>query len=465
MKIRAEDIPPHIHEIVKRLVESGHSAQIVGGAVRDLLLGQRPKDFDIITSARPPQIKSLFRRCYLIGRRFRLALVHTHRPEHHVTEVVTYRDSGDDKNNAAVLQEGSGRLLADNAYGTLDTDVWRRDFTINALYYDPIKDRIIDRVEGLEDIKKRCVRMIGPDVRQRLREDPLRAVRAVRFAVHASCDIESELARRLPEARPWLDDIPRARLGLELSKIFTSPRALGIFSGLLEHKLIDAMLPGCVLDSFVPGKAPQMLALLKDIDAKMRDDEAAQADNGEGEANAALAPFPRYLGEELRAAAFYLPLLLERCEDIGSIEKTQAAINEIYPQVLCPTERSQRGMVAAIWRNLPRIFFLRQRSMKRFVDHNFFPATWYLYRRGVRDGLWPMDKAVSSWEEFMASHRGEEVLARVHKLNKRHGESRTHAESERRYAPKASKRPLVGEGGSRRRGRGGRSRRRRGGAS
>ena len=271
MSIRPDDIPVHIRSIIERLVEGGHSAQIVGGAVRDILLGAKPKDFDVITSAHPQHVRKLFRRCHLVGRRFRLALVHTYHPRHHVTEVATYRDNSDDVDSEDVQYEDSGRMLSDNAFGTIDTDACRRDFTINALYYDVLEDLLIDKVGGLDDIDNRLVRMIGDDVQLRLREDPLRAVRAVRFACNHGIDIEPSLAALLPESRPWLDAIPRARIGLELSKIFSSQRTLDILDGLSRYGLLDVMVPEIIEDTFIPGKAQTMRDMLNNLDAHAHD--------------------------------------------------------------------------------------------------------------------------------------------------------------------------------------------------
>ncbi|MDH3469091.1 MAG: polynucleotide adenylyltransferase PcnB, partial [Gammaproteobacteria bacterium] len=163
-------------EVLDRLNNAGYASQLVGGCVRDLYLGHSPKDFDVATAAHPEQVREVFRRARLIGRRFKLVHVRAGRE---IIEVSTYRSSP-----GAVAHEDRtehGRLLRDNVYGVQDDDVWRRDFTINALYYDHRKRHIVDYVGGVADLDAGVVRMIG-NAKERCREDPVRALRAIRFA-------------------------------------------------------------------------------------------------------------------------------------------------------------------------------------------------------------------------------------------------------------------------------------------
>jgi len=176
--VSRSDISENALKVLYRLKNAGYQAYLVGGGVRDILLGLKPKDFDIATDAHPEQVRELFRNCRLIGRRFRLAHVHFGRE---IIEVSTFRAS----HNDAVDGEGheeDGRIIRDNVYGTLDEDVWRRDFTVNALYYNIEDYSIVDYVGGLEDIQNKQLRLIGiPE--DRYREDPVRMLRAVRFAI------------------------------------------------------------------------------------------------------------------------------------------------------------------------------------------------------------------------------------------------------------------------------------------
>lgn len=229
--------------VVERLQKAGYQAYAVGGCVRDLLLDLPPKDFDVATSATPEQVRAEFRNARIIGRRFRLVHVHFGRE---IIEVATFRanhgvDDADEDSNRAAHHE-SGRILRDNVYGTLEDDAQRRDFTINALYYDPVTERILDYANGVPDIRNRLVRLIG-DPRKRYLEDPVRMLRAVRFAAKLDFDIEKHSAAPLRELAPLLRDIPAARLFEEVLKLFLAGRAERTFELLLHYDLFAPLFP------------------------------------------------------------------------------------------------------------------------------------------------------------------------------------------------------------------------------
>lgn len=223
--------------VLYKLQDAGYEAYLVGGCVRDLLLGREPKDFDVATSAEPDQVKAVFRNCRLIGRRFRLAHVYFGRE---LIEVATFRSSGESNEGERVLKDG--QLLRDNLYGTLEEDVIRRDFTVNALYYTVKGFSVVDYVNGMEDHKAGLLRMIG-DPDKRYREDPVRMLRAVRFAVKLGFDIEEESAKLIPELAPLLADIPSARLYDELLKLFLSGYSLQAFEQLRHYHLFEQLFP------------------------------------------------------------------------------------------------------------------------------------------------------------------------------------------------------------------------------
>ncbi len=176
--VRPEQVSAGARQVTRRLKEAGFKAFVVGGAVRDLMLGIRPKDFDIATDAHPEQVKPLFRRAFVIGRRFRLVHVHA---GGEVVEVSTFRAA-----QADGAADEHGRLISDNVYGTQGEDAARRDFTINALYYDPETNEVWDYVGGVKDVRARRLKLIGPPV-TRYREDPVRMLRAVRLAAKLGC--------------------------------------------------------------------------------------------------------------------------------------------------------------------------------------------------------------------------------------------------------------------------------------
>ncbi|HEX2494316.1 MAG TPA: polynucleotide adenylyltransferase PcnB [Steroidobacter sp.] len=253
-------------KVLYRLREAGFQAFLVGGAVRDLLLGLHPKDFDVATNAHPDQVKQLFRNCRLIGRRFHLAHV---RFGYEIIEVATFRaahtpideDNSVDEAGHRVLDE-RGRILRDNLYGTIEEDVWRRDFTANALYYNIADFSVWDYVGGFEDAKAKVLRLIG-DPETRYREDPVRMLRAVRFAAKLGFTIHPDTAAPIPKLAWMLDAVPPARLFDEVNKMFLAGSARKAFEllyrlGLLEHLFPDLAR---VIHEFPDSPALQVLRI------------------------------------------------------------------------------------------------------------------------------------------------------------------------------------------------------------
>jgi poly(A) polymerase len=204
-------------KVLYRLKDAGYQAFLVGGGVRDLLLGRRPKDFDIATDARPEQVKALFRNSRLIGRRFRLAHVRFGRE---IIEVATFRASGQDQeSDQRQLCNETGRIISDNLYGTIEEDAWRRDFTVNALYYNIADYSIWAFAGGLDDLKAKRLRLIG-DAQRRYREDPGRMLRAARFAAKLQFDVDEDAADPIAALAELIDGVPPARLFDEFLKMF-----------------------------------------------------------------------------------------------------------------------------------------------------------------------------------------------------------------------------------------------------
>jgi poly(A) polymerase len=225
-------------KVLYRLNKAGYQAYLVGGGVRDLLLGREPKDFDVATDARPEEVKSVFGNCRLIGRRFRLAHVHFGRE---IIEVATFRSSKDGIEEGERQQE-NGMLLSDNVYGTLEEDAQRRDFTINALYYSVEDFSVIDFAAGLVDLRKGVIRLLG-DPESRYREDPVRLLRAVRFAAKLGFVIEAKTEAPMARLAHLLQDVPAARLFEEVLKLFLAGSALATFEKLRHHQLFGQLFP------------------------------------------------------------------------------------------------------------------------------------------------------------------------------------------------------------------------------
>jgi poly(A) polymerase len=251
--VSRSNISPGTLKVLYTLRDAGHEAYMVGGGVRDLLAGLRPKDFDVATSALPEEVKRLFRSCRLVGRRFLIAHV---RMGDEIIEVTTFRGPITDSHE----RDETGRILSDNVYGSLETDAFRRDFTINALYYDIRDFAIVDFAGGMEDMRLRHLRLIG-DPELRYREDPVRMLRAVRIANKLRFAIAPESAAPIHRLAPLLREIPPARLFDEVLKIFLSRDAWLNLEGLRRHGLFIHLLP--LTDEALDADDPTAAALLR----------------------------------------------------------------------------------------------------------------------------------------------------------------------------------------------------------
>ena len=277
--------------VVRTLKEAGHEAYIVGGAVRDLLLGLKPKDFDVATSATPEQVKQLFRRAFIIGRRFRIVhVVFGRGREHEVIEVSTFRANVDNaaaehvngnertaKSQLAGMKhavDASGRVLRDNVWGTQEQDAARRDFTVNAMYYDPESRVLVDYHGGMQDAQKKRIRMIG-DAATRYREDPVRIIRAVRFGAKLSrlgFALDPKTAKPLLEAEPLLAEVPQSRLFDEMLKLLQTGHAVASVEQLKKLGLARGIYP--LLDLVVErAEQPFVKAALLDTDRRVGEDK------------------------------------------------------------------------------------------------------------------------------------------------------------------------------------------------
>ncbi|HEX7435184.1 MAG TPA: polynucleotide adenylyltransferase PcnB, partial [Caldimonas sp.] len=260
-------VDAHAVKVVSTLAGAGFEAYIVGGAVRDLLLGLRPKDFDIATNATPEEVKGLFRRAFIIGRRFRIVHVvfgrgRQDRGLSEVIEVSTFRASvdaaaseqveGNEKTSKTAMAgkshvvDASGRVLRDNVWGPQIEDAARRDFTINAMYYDPVREIVVDYHGGIKDAKKKLLRMIG-DPATRYREDPVRIIRVVRFAAKLGFEIEPKTRAPIKEMAALLDNVPQSRTFDEMIKLLQTGHALASIVELKKQGLHRGVFP--VLDA------------------------------------------------------------------------------------------------------------------------------------------------------------------------------------------------------------------------
>lgn len=274
-QISKNQLNKNVLSILVKLKNAGFEAYIVGGGVRDLLLGYKPKDFDIATDARPEQVRSLFKNCRIIGRRFRLAHIYFGRE---IIEVATFRATPEPEKNTKHTKNTNntnntidknadhvsieGRIIRDNVYGSLDDDIWRRDFTINALYYDAIEEIIIDYCNGFDDLKNHSIKILGePEIRYT--EDPVRMLRAIRFSAKLDFTIDQTTLKPIKnfEYINQLDHIPSARLFEEYNKLFLSGHSEKSFYLLKEHNLLGKLFP-YTATNIIEEKYPEHLSFI-----------------------------------------------------------------------------------------------------------------------------------------------------------------------------------------------------------
>ena len=329
-KISARDIDPDALTVLNRLHSHGFTAYLVGGGVRDILLGRAPKDFDVATDARPNQIKRLFRNAFVIGRRFRLALVRfgekqietaTFRRDPEPDETGAAQEPGPDPDAAGALYQAS-----DNVFGTPEEDAMRRDFTVNALFYDPFEDRVIDYAGGLRDLRKKVLRSIG-DPNVRFREDPVRMLRAVRLSSRLGFTIHTDSLAAMEKHADEILAASRPRLFEEILRLFTFAKSEEAFRRLQDTGLMAKLLPD--ISDYVSRTGGRRSPLWRYLSAL----DAAFAAGLETENRSD----PHYVQENaLRLAALLAPLYRERCASGGGAAPISIAEELVAETVVQP---------------------------------------------------------------------------------------------------------------------------------
>ncbi|MDR7193825.1 poly(A) polymerase [Luteimonas terrae] len=391
--ISRRQISQNALRVLYRLHEAGHQAYLVGGAVRDVLVGLTPKDFDIATDATPEQVKGLFRNCRLIGRRFRLAHVVFGRE---IIEVATFRANVDDGSGDREVHDG-GRLLRDNVYGTIEDDAVRRDFTANALYYAIADFSVRDYTGGFEDVQNRVMRLIGdPDTRYR--EDPVRMLRAVRLAAKLDFTIEPGTAEPIPRLAALLGEAAPARLFEECLKLFLSGHAVASFEGLERHGLLSALFPesAAALASNRSGALRSMvLAGLASTDARVAAGDPVS---------------PAFLFATLLWPAFCRAWMKLQADGVQPVEAQRRAADRVTLHQVTTVALPRRFSLPMqeIWLLQAR-FPLRQRKrVTRTLSHPRFRAAFdFLVLRQTASDAHAAD--VAFWEE--AQHDPDHAIA------------------------------------------------------
>ena len=415
--------------VVRTLQQAGHQAYIVGGAVRDLLLGLRPKDFDVATDATPEQVKSLFRRAFIIGRRFRIVhVVFGRGREHEVIEVSTFRAyldnsaaeavSGNEKTSKSELAgmkhavDSSGRVLRDNVWGPQEEDATRRDFTINAMYYDPQTQRVIDYHGGIADAKKRVIRMIG-DAATRYREDPVRVIRAARFAAKLAAlgfQLEAKTAAALRPALPLLAEVPQSRLFDEMLKLLQTGHAMASIAQLKGLSLSRGIYP--LLDLVVERAGePFVQAALQDTDRRV----------AEGKPVAPSFLLACVLWSDVREG-----WQKRVARNDAPVPALQEAIDEVFDARI--GDVSGRGKLGAdmreIWMMQPRFERRVAGTARSLVEQPRFRAGFDFMR--LRADVGEVDEALADWwQEYSMADEGarNDLIAQVREEQQSRGAS------------------------------------------
>ena len=367
--ISREDISANALKVMYRLNGAGFESYLVGGCVRDILMGHEPKDFDVATNATPEQIKGLFKNCRLIGRRFRLAHIVFGRE---IIEVATFRghhqESDEDENvpkaKVVAKRDSHGQLVRDNVFGSIEEDAERRDFTFNAMYYSVADFTVTDFANGLAAIEKREVELIG-DPETRYREDPVRMLRAVRFAVKLGMRIEEKTAEPIKSLANLLQNIPPARLFEETLKLFLSGKGEVTFLMLHEYGLIEPLFP-------------QLAPFLKDENSREMQFVRRVLANTDERINSNQRVTPAFL----YAALLWYPVE-EQSQRLQSESGLNAhdAFNIASGEVI--SRQTQRIMIPKRFSTVVRdIWILQQRLPKRFGRRAFQLLTHPKFRAG-----------------------------------------------------------------------------------
>jgi poly(A) polymerase len=404
--IRREQVSPGARRTCEALQKGGFKAYVVGGAVRDLIAGIEPKDYDIATNATPDEVRGLFRRSRIIGRRFQIVHV-MQGPE--TLEVSTFRAAHD----ADTLKDEHGRVLRDNVWGSIEEDAARRDFTMNALYYDPTEETVLDFHKGVQDIQRKTLRMIG-DPRARYREDPVRMLRAVRLSAKLGLRMDPQVQAPIRDMADLIENVPAARLFDEMIKLLFSGHAVDCIKRLRDDGLHRGLLP--LLDVILEqpmGEKFVMLSLTS-TDQRVRADKPVS---------------PGFLFATLLWHEVLASWEARKKNDEPPVPAMFGAMDEILDQQaekLAITKRIA-GDIKDIWLLQPRFEKRAGRAPHRLIEQPRFRAAWDFLVLRAESGEVPKELA-DWWHEFQdASDEDREkmLLPDADKKRKRRSRSRS----------------------------------------
>lgn len=391
--ISRKDISENALKVLYRLNKAGYEAYLVGGGVRDLLLGKKPKDFDVTTNATPDQVRKLFRNCRLVGRRFRLAHV-MFGPE--IIEVATFRGHHEENQaDRTTSQRGqNGMLLRDNIFGSIEEDAQRRDFTINSLYYSVADFSVRDYVGGMQDLEKGVIRLIG-DPETRYREDPVRMLRAVRFAAKLNMTISPETAEPIPRLASLMNDVPPARLFEESLKLLQAGNGYDTYVLLCQYSLFQPLFPSITRYFTENSDSPMeriLAQVLKNTDNRIQNDMRVN---------------PAFLF----AAMFWYPLLemAQKLAQEGGLVWPDAfalAMNEVLDEACRSLAIPKRitSLTRDIWQLQMRMSRRQGKRAWKLLEHPKFRASYDLLAlRAEVENNAELQRLVKWWGEFQVS--------------------------------------------------------------
>ncbi len=390
-RLSKNDVSPNALKVLNRLNSAGFQAYLVGGSVRDLLLQKAPKDFDVATNATPQEIKRLFRNGRIIGRRFKLVHILFHRE---IIEVATFRGQGELTENQ--LTNEKGMLIRDNVFGTLEEDAWRRDFTINSLYYTLTDSSIIDLTNGFKDIEQRKIRIIGDPI-LRYQEDPVRMLRAVRFGAKLHFDLADETADAINQLSHLISSVSSSRLFDEMTKLYQCGEAESVQRMLQQYGLFTHLFPAAkqLPEDKYPFNALLGIAL-ENTDTRVRDEKPVT---------------PAFL----YAVILWFPML-ERAEQLQKEEELHPlpALDKAMSQII--SEQIQIIAVPKRFTQVVReIWLLQYRFAKRYgkrpfslLQHPRFRAAYDFMALRALAGNESMDLA-NWWTSFQEASEDEQM--------------------------------------------------------
>ena len=397
--VSRKQLSPNALKVLYRLKDSGYDAYLVGGCIRDILLGMQPKDFDVVTNATPEQVKRCFNNCRIIGRRFRLAHIMFGRE---IIEVATFRghhEAEEQSDAKTSKQSNEGQLLRDNVFGSIEEDAERRDFTVNALYYNIADYSILDFANGMDDIRAGVINLIG-DPETRYREDPVRMLRAVRFSTKLRMKISERTEAPIFELSHLLRNIPPARLFDESLKLFLAGKALDNYRSLKEYGLFRYFFP--VVDQILTNnpedKEERFIELMfSNTDDRINDDKSVS---------------PAFI----LASLLWYPLEahakdLELESGLHPYDAFQIAMNDIIQRAIQTIAVPKRftSTMREIWQFQHRLTKTKGKRPVQLVEHPRFRAAYdFLLMRAEVEGGQLVELA-QWWTEFQQSSDGQKA--------------------------------------------------------